>query len=150
VPRTKNGATTVGQRTRDRALAASARDLAGHPIPTAKAWHCTTLPHVIIDSVFPTLGMQGLQPDTRVRVKFSEPMDKSAAEHAFWLYFDEGETHFGTFSWSGDTMIFTPNSPLTTHATFFVTVSTDARSASGYTLVAPKSWSFSIFPSGQG
>jgi hypothetical protein len=73
-----------------------------------------------------------------------------AVAHAFWLYFDEGETHFGTFSWSGDTMIFTPNSPLTMNATFFVTVSTDARSASGYTLVAPKSWSFSIFPSGQG
>lgn len=72
---------------------------------------------------------------TVVKVTFSEPMDAASTEGAFSL--SDGITDVvGPFSWSGNTMIFTPDSKLSDLTLYDVTVTTSAEDISGNPITA--------------
>lgn len=88
-------------------------------------------------------------PVTRaVSVSFSEPMDQAATERAFSLTREsDGAAVSGSFSWSDDTLTFTPSAPLVQGTRYVARVagaesSSPAKDAAGNPLAEAKSWSF--------
>jgi len=75
---------------------------------------------------------------TTVSVKFSEPMNKNSVESAFSILPEVN----GSFSWDGDTLIFTPSSPLENVTTYTVVISDNAMSETGVHLEITTVWSF--------
>jgi len=75
---------------------------------------------------------------TNVTVTFDEAMNKTSAEGAFSITPDVA----GTFSWSGDTMIFTPDADLTYETTCNITIGTDAKDLAGSPLAESFEWNF--------
>ena len=75
---------------------------------------------------------------TNVTVTFDEAMNKTSAEGALSIMPDVT----GTFSWSGDTMIFTPDSNLAYDTTYNITIGTDAKDLAGIPLAESFEWNF--------
>ncbi len=91
----------------------------------------------------PADGQFGITPATGVAVAFDEPMDRAATEAAFSLVrSSDGARVSGTFSWSGDAMIFRPASPLASGTWYSARVSAAARDVSGNPLDPERAWSF--------
>lgn len=90
-----------------------------------------------IASTTPADGATRIAIGTDITVTFSEEMEKSSAEGAFTI--SGGIT--GSFSWSGTKMIFSPQ-VLGYNTTFTCTVGTGAKDATGNSLAAAKTWSF--------
>jgi hypothetical protein len=83
-----------------------------------------------VTSASPAEGAKDVRTSDRVSVTFSEPMDKPSAEAAFSLVrSSDGSSVAGSFSWSGDTMTFTPAAPLASGTGYTVTVKGGASSA---------------------
>jgi len=76
-----------------------------------------------------------IAPDSTVTVQFSQAMDRPSTEAAFRLLRlrGEGPTVTGSFDWSavGDSVTFTPDTPLEFGEMYAVVVATDALSSSG-------------------
>ena len=75
---------------------------------------------------------------TRITVTFSEAMNTSSAQSAFSTFPDTT----GSFSWSGNTMNYTPDSILAYSTTYNVTVGTGAMDLAGNNMSAPYEWNF--------
>jgi acyl-CoA thioesterase I len=73
-----------------------------------------------------------------IGVRFSEAMNTSSAESAFSI----SPAVSGSFSWSGYTLQYTPDSPLAADSSYTVTVAATAQSAAGISLASPVSWTF--------
>jgi hypothetical protein len=99
-----------------------------------------------ISSISPTNGATGIGSSTTVSVTFSEAMDQTSAQAAFSLV-NSGTLAAvaGSFSWSGNTMTFTPSSLLLGGVTYAAKVAGGAGGAkdlAGNALTADANWSF--------
>lgn len=67
---------------------------------------------------FPSDGWNGVTADTTIRIRFNRQVNVLDAQSRFSLF----PVVSGTFSWDGDTMVFTPSLPLdfNTRYTFFI------------------------------
>ena len=68
-----------------------------------------------------------------VRLVFSLEPDRNSVERSFLLS-ENGQTLSGHFSWKGNTMIFTPASPLAANKDYLITLKTDAQDTKGLNL----------------
>jgi hypothetical protein len=113
------------------------------PGPTPSVTPSTTL-----DSTSPTIT--AVSPDdaspvatsTRVSATFSEPMDRPTVEGAFSLRGPGGGQVEGVFSWSGETMIFTPQQALSEGTTYTARIGTAASDTEGNTVQEERTWTF--------
>ncbi|MCK4458130.1 MAG: Ig-like domain-containing protein, partial [Methanosarcinales archaeon] len=80
----------------------------------------------------------GVPVTTDVTVTFDEAMNQTSAKGAFSILPDVD----GAFSWSGNTMIFTPAADLADNTAYDVTISTDAKDLAGNPLAEPFTWNF--------
>ncbi|UCH88869.1 MAG: Ig-like domain-containing protein [Thermoplasmata archaeon] len=119
----------------------TARDIAGNYLETEYKWlfmttpgQDTTRPEIIDYS--PT-GMD-VPVETVVTIVFSEPMLTAATENAFFI---EPEVD-GVFEWIGNTLIFTPDSPLDYEKEYAIGISNDASDLVGNKLVVLLGWNF--------
>jgi parallel beta-helix repeat protein len=95
-----------------------------------------TAPFVVF--VSPPDDAENVPLDATINVTFSEPMSHSSAESALSM----SPSLSGIFSWNGNTMIFTPDSPLDFNTIYTVTISTEATDSVGNHLAFNYSWSF--------
>jgi len=90
-----------------------------------------------IVSVSPPDGAENLPLNTTISATFSEQMNKTSVEQAFSI--SPGVN--GSFSWNGNTTIFTPASQLE-NITYTITINTGAKDLAGNSLANNYSWSF--------
>jgi hypothetical protein len=95
-----------------------------------------TAPTVLITSPADEAG--NVPVSVAINVTFSRTMDQTATEGAFLI--SGGVT--GTPSWTGDTLTFTPDPPLDYSTYYSVTITTDAKDATGVPLAAARSFAF--------
>ncbi len=105
-----------------------------------------------LDSTRPTItgtvpgnGATGVPPTTAVQVAFSEPMNVQTAEQAFSLQrMDTGGYVAGAFSWTGNTLVFTPSAALAQSVTFTGRVNATALDVSdpGNAIASPTTFGF--------
>ena len=101
----------------------------------------TTAP--IVTSVLPADTATGVAVSANASVTFSEPMDAASAQSAFSLVrASDGAAVGGTFSWSGNTMVFDPSADLAAGTEFRATVTTAAKDKAGNALQSSKAWTF--------
>ncbi|UCH89525.1 MAG: Ig-like domain-containing protein, partial [Thermoplasmata archaeon] len=120
----------------------TARDLAGNYLADEYKWQFmttsvqdTTSPKVI--DWMPT-GTD-VPIDTTISIEFSEPMKKTETEGAFTITPAVDVTP----SWTGNTLILTPTSPLAYETEYRVNVTTQAKDLVGNLLDKAHSWKFS-------
>lgn len=81
---------------------------------------------------------------TTISVTFSEAMNQASVQNAF----STSPPIIGSFSWSGNTMTFTPSSNLAYATTYSVTVGTGAKDTAGNNLQSPCNWQFKTVSGG--
>ncbi|MBF0502436.1 MAG: Ig-like domain-containing protein, partial [Candidatus Riflebacteria bacterium] len=122
-----------------------ARDLDGTPLASIFSATFTTeippTPVIVAAGVVPAAGSSGIATATQISIPFSEPMDHPSVEAAFGLRSGSGPIA-GSFSWSGETLIFTPSAPLSYAVLHTISVTSSAHSLAGATLGAPWSSTF--------
>jgi hypothetical protein len=100
-------------------------------------------PPQVID-VHPGNGEQGVVLDAEIRMTFSETMNEISVEEAF--SYTDGISIFsqshGTFTWNGNTTIFTPHALFSFDTGYTVTLSSLASDINGNSITADFSWSF--------
>ena len=77
-----------------------------------------------------------------VAVSFSEAMDEASAQSAFSI----SPSADGSFKWQGNTLVFTPKTPLNPNTAYTVTLAKNAKTRSGGTLVEVASNRFQTDP----
>jgi subtilisin len=100
----------------------------------------TTAPAVT--AVSPADGATAVATSAGVSVTFSEPMDKPSAQAAFSLAGPDGTSVAGSFSWSGSTMTFRPDTPLAEGTTHQASQVAGARDLADNELAETRTWSF--------
>jgi len=103
----------------------------------------TTNPTIV--STSPTNNQHGLFSNTKITIRFSEPMDQLATQAAF----QSPDIGPHTFSWQngGKTMVVTPNNPLkyslnTAYKYYHFTINTTAKDKAGNNLTVAKTVKF--------
>jgi virginiamycin B lyase len=105
----------------------------------------SSAPSIITTS--PSDGLSGFSRTAPITVLFDQAMNKPSAEAAFSLKrTSNGKRVTGSFSWSGNALIFSPNRPLAAARVYTATVGTGARNLTGTHLATPKVWKFSTTP----
>jgi len=124
-----------------------ARDLAGNALGSQKLWYFTTdSTRPTIKSISPGGGSTGVQGFANVSVTFSEPMKQASVQRAFSLRrTSDGNPVSGSFSWSGNTMTFDPDSDLEKSTGYTATVGTGASDLNGNSLATQKLWTFTTW-----
>jgi hypothetical protein len=102
----------------------------GNPSPD------TTL--LAVSSVTPLNNATHIAVNSTISVTFNKSMNTTSAEGAFTI--SGGIT--GEFSWSGNTMIFTPDHVLDYNTVYTCTVGTGAEDTTGTALASTYTWSF--------
>lgn len=101
-----------------------------------------------VTSISPGRDAAGVKLDEKVAVTFSEPMDRPAAQAAFTLTRErDGAQSAGGFSWTANTMTFTPSAPLAAGERHVAAVSDGARDEAGNRLSDDESWTFTTVAS---
>jgi hypothetical protein len=96
-----------------------------------------------VTAVSPSDAQTSVARNASVSVTFSEPMDAPSAQAAFSLARNsDGRRVPGTYSWSGNTLTFRPDSSLGQATDYTATESTGARDTAGNGLSSARSWSF--------
>jgi PKD repeat protein len=95
----------------------------------------------IVRLVGPANLAADVSPTIKIAVTFSEPMDQATTEGAFSLTNGTAPVD-GTFSWSGYTMTYTPNSTLAYNTTYQIMVSKAAKNVSGANMASNFTSSF--------
>ena len=96
-----------------------------------------------ITSVAPADAALDVATNAKVSITFSEPMNQASAQGAFSLIrTSDSSAVAGSFSWSGNTMTFTPSSALAALTQYTATETTAANDGSGNALAAGQTWSF--------
>jgi hypothetical protein len=141
-----------------------AEDLTGNLLASAKTWSFTTgspdsdtfAPTVIF--TVPDDDATAVLVSSSISVTFSEAMNTSSAQNAFTVVDPSDNAVSGSFSpWSGNTMIFTPDTSLSNNTKYTGTVGTGAKDQADNQMTALHTWSFttihlpptvvSVFPS---
>ena len=124
-------------------VSAAAKDQAGNPLPAAKTWRFTTTNRPIIDSVSPADGATGVARSVVTVAAFNKAMDKPSSQAAFSLKrTSNGVAVSGTFTWSGNSMRFTPSTQLAANTQYTATLAGTAKDLSSNTLANPGTWRF--------
>lgn len=123
----------------------SARDSSGETLGKNVRWHFrTAVPELYSRS--PRNGSQYVSPRTDIQVTFSQPMDHASTVRALRVT-SHGIAVSGSVRWSGATLFFHPNPPLTGGATYRVSVGNAAESANRQAhLTSAAHWSFDVAP----
>jgi len=121
-------------------IVTGAEDLAGNNLSTDHLWNFTT---AAPDNTPPTvIGNTPTGTDvpvtTIITVTFNESMNQTSVENAF----DIDPSVNGTFTWSGDTMNFTPDADLAFSTKYNVTIGTGAEDLAGNNLSTDHLWNF--------
>ncbi len=91
-----------------------------------------------VTSTYPANGAVAVPLGIHPQVMFSEAMDQSATEAAFQL----APTTTGSFSWSNNNLMFTPDNPLVANTQYSVTIGTGAKDLAGNHLAGEVQTSF--------
>ncbi|MEA1944335.1 MAG: Ig-like domain-containing protein, partial [Euryarchaeota archaeon] len=113
-------------------------DVSGDADITVSTGGDTTPPTVTTNTPTGT----GVPVSTVITVTFSKAMNQTSAEGAFSI----APPVAGSFSWSGDMMVFTPDVDLECNTTHHVTIGTGAMDLAGNSLEAPFNWEFATAP----
>ncbi len=76
--------------------------------------------------------------DSTITLTFNEAMNKTASENAFSIF----PIITGTFSWTGNTLFFTPTTPLDYSTQYTIILGTGAKDLTGNNLISDFSWQF--------
>jgi hypothetical protein len=127
-------------------VSTAARDTDGTAlaVPFTLNFSTSTAPKVAA-GFLPAADAVDMPLSTVVQLPFSRTMDQTSVQNAFSLKYGSVAVS-GVFSWSGNTLTFTPSSPLPYSSTLNVSVSTSARDESGIALAAPFQSSFQTIP----
>jgi len=130
-------------------VSTAATDAAGNPLAAFYSWSFTTgaAPDTTpptVASTNPLNGAVGVAPNASISATFDEPMTNASLNTAsiFLAPTAGGPAVAGTVSVSGNTATFTPLANLAGSIQYTATITTAAMDASGNTLAAPFSWSF--------
>ena len=116
-----------------------AMDSTGNNMLSSSTWQFTTVPDSIPPEVIGNTPIGANIPVTaKITVTFSEAMNKSSAQSAFLT----SPVTTGTFSWTGNTLTYTPDSNLFYLTTYNVTVGTGASDLFGNNMPVPYEWNF--------
>ncbi len=85
-------------------ISQEARSADGGKLETEITNSFTTIGDVQIRSVAPVSGQTGVSPNADIRITFDQPVEKQHAQDAFSI----SPVTDGTYTWNGNTMIFTP------------------------------------------
>jgi Zn-dependent metalloprotease len=113
-------------------------------LSTSDAWEAVGLAPPAPDTTSPTVvstspgNTSDVAVTTTIEITFSEPMNKATAQGAFSISLSVT----GSFSWSGETMVFTPDANLTYSKSYTYSVSTAAEDLAGNLLDTSYSWTF--------
>ena len=96
-----------------------------------------------VTSVSPANAATNVFTNANVVASFNVAMDKPATQAAFSLRRSStGAPVAGSFAWFGNSLVFDPSSRLQEGVQYTATVSTAARSALGFALGSPRTWTF--------
>ena len=98
----------------------------------------TTPPTIL--SKFPGPDAKDIAANATIQITFSEPMNRSETEKALVL----SPNLSGKITWSGNTLIFTPDTAMKAGQKYTVTLSIGAKDLAGNALADPPSWSFTV------
>jgi uncharacterized repeat protein (TIGR01451 family) len=98
----------------------------------------TTPPTIL--SKTPTSGAKEIPTNATIQITFSEPMNRSQTEAALTL----SPNLSGKFTWSGNTLIFTPDTPLKAGQKYKLSFNPGAKDLAGNGLANATSWSFTV------
>ena len=91
-----------------------------------------------VQSTSPSSNETNVFVNRTINITFSEAMNKTSAQEALTIV----PAVAGAFSWSGNTLKFTPTSPLTREITYTITINTTAKDLAGNALLQAYTWSF--------
>jgi hypothetical protein len=122
-------------------ITANAKDLSGNKLESTFSWNFITTS--TIDSIPPTVTDKNpngtdVPLDTKISIKFSEPMIKEDTMNAFSIT----PIILGSYHWEQTTLIFSPNADLALDTTYNITLSKAAKDLVGNNLISEYSWEF--------
>jgi len=98
----------------------------------------TTSPTILNKS--PAPNAKGIQANSTIQIAFSEPMNRSQTEKALTI----SPNLSGTITWSGNTLIFTPDAPFKAGQKYTISLNPGAKDLAGNELANPPSWEFTV------
>ncbi|TAL39328.1 MAG: hypothetical protein EPN93_01970 [Spirochaetes bacterium] len=124
-------------------LAAGARDRQGSETRrayTSRFFTSNDLAAPVVAEVFPSDSIAGVRPDTRIRIRFSEPMDARSVERGLRMY----PSAEGAFSWNeaGDTVEFAPFLTLAFLTEYTVSIGAECADRAGNRIGAQRDFRF--------
>lgn len=109
-------------------LRGTVRDAWGEALGADHRWFFQTAGPAVVESV-PTNGASYVDPNGTIRITFNQPMDRTSTAAAFSLG-GAGRVR-GAVSWQGNTLVFTPSTPLDPGSRYSATVASSASAANG-------------------
>lgn len=124
------------------------KDEAGNSLEANYEWSFETVrkssdnisPEVL--SISPADNAKDVDEDAVIRATFSEPMNESTINNSTFIVRRQGRTVSGDFSFSNNTVTFTPNRDLRENRTHTVTITTGVEDLAGNALESEVSWNF--------
>ena len=110
--------------------------------PQSILFKTTLVPAVVIGSCSPTSNAVSVSENTTISVAFNKEVNHSSAESAFGLSNSTSSKISGTFAWNGNTLIFTPDSKLTSNTKYTVNVNNNYFDSNNTTPSSAVTWSF--------
>ena len=124
-------------------IGTGAKDSAGNSMTSSYTWPFTTVRDTTPPTVIGTTPNGTNVPIiSQINVTFGKAMNNSSVQSAF----STSPATTGSFSWSGNTMKYTPASNLSYNTTYIVTVGTGARDLAGNNMSSSYTWQFITAP----
>jgi len=98
----------------------------------------------VISTFSPADGAAGVHPTNAISITFDESMDRESVERAFSLSRETEEKVSGTFSWSRNTLLFTPAEPLDVNPKYIIRISRKAEDKNGNNLLSDHISTFTV------
>lgn len=95
-----------------------------------------------VTGVFPEPGSFAIPAQAPLRIDFDRPVNAAAVEGAL----ESIPPRTGSFTWSGNSVSFTPENAWPQGETISITLTTGARTSAGLSLAEPFTWSFRTAP----
>lgn len=119
-------------------ITTDARAADGSPFEEVFSFSFTTIGYVTVSSFYPSHGTYGVSIYSKVQITFNQAVDHASAESKFSI---SPQTN-GSFSWNGNTLIFTPGSPLAYSQSYTTTIGVGVKTVYGLDSVSQFSATF--------